>query len=73
MQNCDSITQLDAGILADIRWNRDEVKPLLMHSVHVYQQSFLRILQRKHFVMLRSRMSILIQSLIYFVDVVLLL
>ena len=40
MQNCNSITQLDAGILADIRWNRDEVKPLLMHSVHVYPAKF---------------------------------
>jgi len=40
MQNCNNITQLDSGVLSDRRWNKDEVKPLLMHSVHVYPAKF---------------------------------
>lgn len=40
MQNCTNISQLDTGILSDSRWNREEGKSLLMHSIHVYPAKF---------------------------------
>ncbi len=41
MDNCVSLEALQSMVVsADSRWNREESKPLLMHSVHVYPAKF---------------------------------
>lgn len=40
MQKCEHISQLEAGVISDSRWNRESSKSLLMHSIHIYPAKF---------------------------------
>lgn len=50
MQNCKNLEEIDnMKILPDKRWNRDDSKALLMHSIHVYPAKFPPIIAEEAF------------------------